>query len=266
MEADLILLGHGSRRGTATDEGLREATRRLQSLAPQLRVRMAAWEFTEPSLNEVVGGLAAEGSRRIVVVPYFLFDGKHIKEEIPEVLEQLETQHPHVELRYAATLGVDHRLVRIAAERAHQGLTGGYCAALPCDCFQRDDLGVVFVNRGSHAEYDPGDRLRALAQETALLLGGRAPVLPAQAEYLPPTIGDCIDTLVAQGKSEVIVLPYLFFTGKVTSVNVVPPLEAAKERHPGVTFHLAPTLGVDDRIIQIAWERAQEALEQPVHS
>ena len=84
MEADLILLGHGSRRGTATDEGLREATRRLQSLAPQLRVRMAAWEFTEPSLDEVVGGLAAEGSRRIVVVPYFLFDGKHIKEEIPE--------------------------------------------------------------------------------------------------------------------------------------------------------------------------------------
>ena len=44
--ADIILLGHGSR-GSATDEGLREATARLSAqVLPPARVRMAAWEFT----------------------------------------------------------------------------------------------------------------------------------------------------------------------------------------------------------------------------
>lgn len=262
MDADLILLGHGSRRGTATDEGLREATARLQRLVPlPMRVRMAAWEFTEPSLSEVVTQLAAEGSRRIVVVPYFLFDGKHIKEEIPEMLDALRQRYPGVDLGYAHTLGFDPRLVQLTIERVHQGLTGGLCSQVPCDCLARAELGVVFVNRGSHLEYDDGSRLRELAREMEYILDDRVPVAPSQAEYASPTIGEAIDSLVAQGKSTIVVLPYLFFPGKVLSVNVLPAVETAKERHSAVEFHMAPTLGVDDRLIQLAWERAQEALE-----
>lgn len=224
---------------------------------------MAAWEFTEPSLQDVVSELAAEGSTQIIVAPFFLFDGKHIKEEIPEVLDELRAKYPQISLGYGHTLGFDRRLVSLATERIHQGLTGDICAQ-PCDHLKRDDLGVVFVNRGSHVEYDPGDRLRELARTIENNLGGRVPVLPAQAEYTTPKIGDRIDELVAAGKSTIVVLPYIFFPGKVLNVNILPPTEEARLRHPSITFHVAPTLGVDDRIIELAWERAQEALEQPV--
>jgi len=203
---------------------------------------MAGFEFTRPGIPEAVDGLVEEGSRRMVIVPFFLFDGKHITVEIPEELERVRQRHPGVELLYARTLGVDSRLVDLVVERVH--------AAGPYD-------GVVLVNRGSRLQYDPGDRLRELAS----LIEDRvtAPVAPAQAEYESPTILEAVEMLAGRGLKQVVVVPYIFFPGKVLKVNILPAVEEARRRFPGVELSVAQTLGVDDRLIDLALERALEA-------
>lgn len=241
---DIILLGHGSRRGIDTDEGLKDAAGRLQErVAPDVRVRMAGFEFTRPSIPETIDMLVAEGSRRMVIVPFFLFDGKHITVEIPEELDKIRARYPDVDLTYAKTLGVDMRLAEIVEERVQE--TG------PCD-------GVVLVNRGSRLEYDPGDRLRELAGLTEARLGAK--VAPAQAEYESPTILEAAESLVRAGLKRIAVVPYIFFPGKVLNVNIIPAAEEARTRFPGVEFAVARTLGVDDRLIDLALERVLEAV------
>jgi sirohydrochlorin ferrochelatase len=241
---DIILLGHGSRRGIDTDEGLKDAAGRLQQrVGPGVRVRMAGFEFTRPSIPEAIEMLVAEGSRRMVLVPFFLFDGKHITVEIPEELEKIRAQYPDVDLTYARTLGADIRLVEIVAERVEETGLGD---------------GVILVNRGSRLEYDPGDRLRELARLIENRLGAR--VAPAQAEYESPTILEAADSLVQAGLNRIAVVPYIFFPGKVLNVNIIPAVEEARNRFPAAHFAVARTLGVDDRLIDLALQRAHEAL------
>lgn len=264
IDADLILLGHGSRRGIDTDEGLREVVTRLQQrVPPTVRVRLAGFEFTRPNLSEAISGLVAEGSRSILVAPYFLFDGKHITLEIPEELEALNRRYPRVNIVYAPTLGVDARLIEVVMERLHEAVLDGSCAGAPCRCFSTDGtLGIIFVSRGSHPEFDNGERLRQLAALLEERLGGSAPVAHAQAQYASPTIAEAAQCLVTASAETIIVVPYIFFPGKVLYDNILPGVEAVSRNYPDRRFKVAATLGVDDRLIDVVLERAQDALDQ----
>ncbi len=264
--ADIVLLGHGSHRGKYTDIGLMDAAERLQRLAgPEVRVRMAGFEFTEPNMDVTVTALAEEGSRRIVVVPFFLFDGRHIIEEIPEQLEALSERLPAVEIRYARTFGVDTAMVEICAERIAHALSGErmpFSEALPYLLEQRE-VGVSLVARGSQPKYDPGTNRDRLAQLIDTALGSGVQVCAAQAEYASPTVPETIDALVEAGARKLVVLPYLFFPGKVLFDNIIPDLENGRRRHPRVDFRLTETLGVDDRMIAMVLDRAWEAVRTP---
>ena len=259
IPADVILLGHGSRRGSETDEGLKDAAGRLQRLAgPGVRVRMAAFEFTRPSIPEAVSALVEEGSRRIVIAPFFLFDGKHVRVEIPEELDGLRARYPDLDLRLARTLEKDPRLVDVAVERVQAVVRPSHWPS-PRGRGNKGGDGVIFVNRGTRRRYDSGERLREMAIAVQERLGDGTVVEPAQAEYESPTIMEAAEALAAAGVPRVAVLPYIFFPGKVLNVNIRPAVEEARGRHPHTEFLVAPTLGVDDRVVQIAWERAQEA-------
>ena len=178
-----------------------------------------------------------------------------LEEEIPEEMEGLRQALPSVQLLYARTLGVEHQLLDLVVERIDAALA----AARVAPTF--GELGVVFVNRGSRLHIDPGAKLRQIAAELEKRLGGRAKVQPAQAEYASPTVQEASAALVADGCRIIVVVPYIFFPGKVLYDNIKPGMEQAKEQSPEVTFLMAETLGVDDRLVQVALKRAYEALE-----
>lgn len=262
MDWDIVFLGHGSHRGAATDEGLAHAVALTQRwVGPEVRVRLAGFEFTRPSLDEAILALAEDGSRRIVVAPYFLFDGRHISSEIPELLEEVAARVPGLELRYARTLGVDRRLLDVVMERIGKALTGRDepAAVWEQGGFERDGLGVVFVTRGSRPEFDRGEKRDLLAAMLEQTLGGGTLVHSAQAEYMSPTVEEASAALAERGAKKVVVLPYIFFPGKVLFDNIAPAMEHARLANPDVAFHLAETLGADERMVAVALERAQEA-------
>jgi sirohydrochlorin cobaltochelatase len=114
----LIILGHGSRNAAATEQ--------FHDLVAQLRVRrddpvLAAFmELAEPSLADAVGAAVAGGADEIVVQPCFLFDGMHIRRDIPEMLAGFAAEHPAVTFRFGRPLGPDARLAEILLERARE--------------------------------------------------------------------------------------------------------------------------------------------------
>jgi sirohydrochlorin cobaltochelatase len=59
-------------------------------------------EFCAPTLDEAVDDLVGKGATHIIVLTtMFTPGGSHSEVEIPEILEQLRSRYPAVELRYA---------------------------------------------------------------------------------------------------------------------------------------------------------------------
>lgn len=260
----VILLGHGSRRFPEFAGGLATVAREVQAaVGPAVRVEAAFFEFLAPSLDEAVERLVAEGARRIVVLPYFLFDGREVKSVIPEQLAVLGRRFPGVKLVQGPALGLDDRLVELVTERAREALVGlGYHRPFGGRLAARRSpgpLGVIVVNRGSRAEFDPGDRLRSLAARVGEALGC-VTAAAAHAEYAHPTVKESATAVVRAGARRVVVVPYLHFPGKVLFDNVVSALESAARAYPGVSFTLARTLCLDARLVAVCVERIAEAL------
>ena len=246
------MLGHGSRRGKDTDVGLQEVVRRLQNrLNNGSKIRMAGFEFTQPTLKDAVLGLAGEGSRSIVVLPFFLFEGKHVRIEIPEQLEQLQSLIPGTSLIYARTLGVDLRLIQLVSERVYGSLSSG-------TGLKTKSKGIVLVVRGSRPLFDSGENLQKLVTGVASIYHGNVRVEPAQAQFGFPTMESAIASLAQSRVEVIVVVPYLLFPGKVLYDNFQPAIERAKATYPQTYFRLTDTLGVDDRMIDIALDRLRE--------
>lgn len=118
MSSALIILGHGSRNPAASEQ--------FMELVAQLRERRddpvlpAFMELAEPSLAAAVGEAVAGGADEVVVQPCFLFDGMHIRRDIPEMLAGFTAAHPGIVFRFGRPLGADVRIAAILAERAEE--------------------------------------------------------------------------------------------------------------------------------------------------
>lgn len=112
----VIVLAHGSRR-QETDRILDSLTEKVAAKATHQRVIPAYLQFSANSLDKAVEALAAEGIRRIKVVPMFLFDGIHVTEDIPEELETIGNRYPQLDIRMSRHLGDDDRIAEIILDR-----------------------------------------------------------------------------------------------------------------------------------------------------
>ncbi|MCL2409842.1 MAG: CbiX/SirB N-terminal domain-containing protein [Oscillospiraceae bacterium] len=112
----VLLLAHGSRapESVQTMESIAEQTRRL---LPEQLIQVAFMQFNDVNIEKGLLLLMTQGVTRVKIVPYFLFDGVHIKEDIPQEVAEFKAIHPQIEIVLGQTLGTDARLAQIVAER-----------------------------------------------------------------------------------------------------------------------------------------------------
>lgn len=86
----IILLAHGSsdKRWCETFEQLAAPT-----LASVDNARVAYMELAEPSMDAVIREGVAEGITEFTIVPLFLAAGRHLRKDVPAMIEQLEQVH-----------------------------------------------------------------------------------------------------------------------------------------------------------------------------
>lgn len=112
----VLIVDHGSRQAGANELVVRLAAR-VREVRPDLHVEHAHMEIAEPTFFDGVAACVAAGATEIVVHPYFLGDGRHTSETIPELIAEAERLHAGVSIRASAHLGLHDKLVEIVLER-----------------------------------------------------------------------------------------------------------------------------------------------------
>ena len=111
----VILIGHGSRAAGADDdmERIAEALRTSDGRIVEL-CRMGG---RGAPFAEVFETCVSRGATEIIVVPYFLHFGVHLRQDIPELLLDAAAKHPEVRLVLGKHLGYDDSLVALVEKR-----------------------------------------------------------------------------------------------------------------------------------------------------
>ncbi|MGB3765126.1 MAG: sirohydrochlorin chelatase [Phormidesmis sp.] len=91
------------------------------------------------------------------------------------------------------------------------------------------------------------------------------PVLPCFLELTEPSIQDGIDQCVAQGHTDLTVLPILLFAARHNKFDVTNELDRAKVRHPGLNFHYGRHFGITPGILDL-WKERLALLDEPKHN
>lgn len=119
----VIILAHGSYNEPETGELMGNVTSGVKSgLTLGVEVEWAALQFNHPNLGEVVENLAKRGVKQVVIMPYFLFEGRHFTKDIPNLIEDIKRAHPDVEFILTNTLGMDGLLVDLVIKRIQEAV------------------------------------------------------------------------------------------------------------------------------------------------
>jgi sirohydrochlorin ferrochelatase len=112
----LLLIAHGSRRP--------EANADLHRLADDLRqsgryaVVVASFlESAEPGIDAGGATCVESGAQRVVLVPYFLSAGVHVRRDLTTARDRLSERFPRIEFRLAEPLGPHPLLTEIVVQR-----------------------------------------------------------------------------------------------------------------------------------------------------
>lgn len=115
QKSAIVLFAHGAR-----DEDWATPFRKIQSMVrskkPGVLVELAFLELMQPALHEAVARLAARGIKNISVVPLFMAQGAHLKEDLPLKLDEIRGQYPAVSFRISPPIGEVHAILAEIAE------------------------------------------------------------------------------------------------------------------------------------------------------
>lgn len=118
MTTALLLIAHGSRQ--------EEANTDLLFVASGMRGR--GWPIVEASFLELAepdiaaGGARCveQGAERVILVPYFLSAGVHVRRDLSEARAKLAQRFPAIDFRLAEPLGQHPLLLEVVAERVRE--------------------------------------------------------------------------------------------------------------------------------------------------
>lgn len=121
-KAALILFAHGAR-----DPDWASPMRRVRAAVrqrdPALRVELAFLEFMAPTLGDCARTLVQEGYTAIIVVPMFIAQGGHLKNDVPVLIDELRNAYPEVRFVLSLPVGEAEPMVQAMASYA-LALTG----------------------------------------------------------------------------------------------------------------------------------------------
>ena len=122
MTTALLLMAHGSRIPEANDAA-REIAAKVKKMTQFEIVEVSFREQHLPNIQQGVDTCVAQGAQRILLVPYFLYLGAHVLEDLPEELAEAKQRHPAIEMVLGKHLGVHDKLAEIVVERIAESLT-----------------------------------------------------------------------------------------------------------------------------------------------
>jgi sirohydrochlorin cobaltochelatase len=115
--AGIILFAHGSR-DPLWRLPIETVAADILARQPDVAVRCAYLELCTPSLPDAAAELIAAGARQIRVFPLFFGVGKHAREDLPLLIDQIRAAHPELVVELLPAAGEYPQLTALMADIA----------------------------------------------------------------------------------------------------------------------------------------------------
>lgn len=112
----ILLIGHGSRVVQANNE-LKQIAELVQAETGCEIVETAFRELGHPDIQAGIEMCVAQGVTRLVIAPYFLFNGAHTLNDLPAEIQVARQKHAGLDIILGEPLGVHPKLAEVVCER-----------------------------------------------------------------------------------------------------------------------------------------------------
>ena len=298
----VLVVGHGTRKPSGQQQ-LKELVEQMRRIEPSWRMEASFLELAEPTIEQAIEGLAAQGFRRIVVVPILLFTAAHAKSDIPDAVSEVAAKCGITVVGQTPSLGTaqevialsNRRYIEITSQAQERGCPEGHCGyGYPQACAEVCPVrgkspcrvALAMVGRGTsdpealaHMRRftDLVAEQRSLAWvSTGFFAGGVPSVdeLLAQAAALRPS--DPTDPTSSISSSEfstnptcdtVVIQPHLLFEGELMD-QLRARVQRWRQESPDREWVLARCLGADEGLagVFIEFIRSHTALLDAMES
>jgi sirohydrochlorin cobaltochelatase len=113
----IVLFAHGAR-DASWAEPFRRIAARIEKQQPGTHVELAFLELMRPDLASAIASLIDAGIGRITVVPLFLAQGGHLKQDLPRLLDEIRGRHPATRIDVTSAIGDSEDLTVAIADWA----------------------------------------------------------------------------------------------------------------------------------------------------
>ena len=110
----LILFAHGARDASWAAPFVRILDR-VRAAAPERAPMLAFLELMKPDLPSAIAEQAARGYEGVTIVPLFLGQGGHLRNDLPRLVEQAQSTHPGLSIDVAPPAGEDEDVIAAIA-------------------------------------------------------------------------------------------------------------------------------------------------------
>ncbi len=100
----VIIFGHGAK-DPKWEGPIRSLAKKLSKELAPVKVTVAFLQFGTPKIEEAVFTHVESGATKIMVLPFFISSGGHLKKELPEILKKMEGRFPKVKFVLSPALG-----------------------------------------------------------------------------------------------------------------------------------------------------------------
>jgi len=115
----LVIIAHGSRRQASNWEVANLALGLKKSAGKHYQIVEAGFlEIAKPSIPEAIESCIESGATSVIVVPYFLAAGRHVAEDIPQIVRPVGERHPHVSIRISEHIGMSDSMTLLILDSA----------------------------------------------------------------------------------------------------------------------------------------------------
>jgi sirohydrochlorin ferrochelatase len=113
------LIAHGSRQQAANDD-LHELAGRLTAQGVYPIVEASFLELAQPDIATAGARCVRRGATRVLLIPYFLSAGIHLRRDLTAARDELSRRHPDIEFLLGSPLGPHPLLDHLVAIRVRE--------------------------------------------------------------------------------------------------------------------------------------------------
>jgi sirohydrochlorin ferrochelatase len=122
----ILLVDHGSRKREANDMLVCMANLVQTMAGPDVIVRPAHMELSEPSIAAGFASCVEAGATEVIVFPYMLSPGRHSTSDIPRMVGEVSASYPGVTFSVTPAFGVHEKLGELILSRAGLSLSSSF--------------------------------------------------------------------------------------------------------------------------------------------